>query len=285
MNIVIVGSGVVGAATGIGFEKLGHRVMFNDIDPQRLEGLSKRGFHVEAELSEAMKDGEVVFICVPTPLRDSELDLGMLVRACHEVARHCRDKDSCVIAVRSTILPGSMRDVIEPVFDTDIRNRHSHDIGVCYNPEFLRQATALDDFLNPTRVVIGRASSRAGDVLRRLYEPLNCRIITTSFEVAELIKIVSNAFLSAKISFFNEVFRVCQRLGIDAEGVSLGVSLDPRIGTYGTQGGRPFTGNCFPKDLEALAHFIEEFGLPPRVIRAALEMNQDMLAMDTASEE
>ncbi len=278
LNIVIVGAGVVGRATGIGFEKLGHRVVFHDKNPKVLEALSTKGFHAEAELAKAMREAEVIFVCVPTPLRDSTLDLGMVVGACREVAGNCDDKEGCVVAVRSTILPGSMREVIRPVFEMNVKNHPSNEIGVCYNPEFLREATAIEDFLNPTRVVIGGANSWATDVLNGLYAPLDSEIIMTSFETAEMIKIVSNAFLSVRISFFNEVFRVCQRLGIDSDVISLGASLDPRIGTYGTQGGRPFSGSCLPKDLEAFARVIRELDLPPRLIDAALEMNRDMLA-------
>jgi len=164
--------------------------------------------------------------------------------------------------------------------------RRGVDYEVAYNPEFLRQNSALDDFFTPDRVIIGEESgNKLSKLLVDIYQPLTKNIITTSFEAAELIKYASNCFLSLKISFFNEIGLICKHLGIDDKVVSLGVSLDKRIGKYGTEFGRPFDGMCLPKDTQALASFIKQNRIEPDLLEVALNINKKIEDMTSASQQ
>jgi len=190
---------------------------------------------------------------------------------------HEQQQHPHLIIFRSTMLPGTMRKVVINYLQTNCpSSRIGRDYDVCYNPEFLRQNTAFDDFFRPDRVVIGEDRKGASQPLKEIYQQLTENIIVTSFEAAEMIKYTSNCFLSLKISFFNEIGLVCKQMGIDDKAVSLGVSMDKRIGNYGTQFGKPFEGACLPKDTEALAGFIRNLQLNPDLLQVALDINRKM---------
>jgi nucleotide sugar dehydrogenase len=161
----------------------------------------------------------------------------------------------------------------------------SKEFGVCVNPEFIRKASALSDFLNPSRILIGEFDKRSGDVLEKLYSPFKASIVRTDLDTAEMIKYVTNTFLSTKISFFNEFFIICKKLGLDPHFVAEAAALDPRIGKYGIHGGRPFEGSCLPKDLEALIDFCKERELNPKLLDAVLYINNKMARMRTSKGE
>jgi UDPglucose 6-dehydrogenase len=176
------------------------------------------------------------------------------------------------------MLPGTMRNIVMDYLqrNSSSSSKIGRDYDVCYNPEFLRQNTAFDDFFRPDRVVIGEDGKGVSQPLKEIYQQLTENIIVTSFEAAEMIKYTSNCFLSLKISFFNEIGLVCKQMGIDDKAVSLGVSMDKRIGNYGTQFGKPFEGACLPKDTEALAGFIRNLQLNPDLLQVALDINRKM---------
>jgi nucleotide sugar dehydrogenase len=155
------------------------------------------------------------------------------------------------------------------------------DFGVCMNPEFLRQQSALDDFLHPSRIVIGEFDKKSGDFLEKVYKGLSCPIIRTDLDTAEMVKYVSNLFLASKISFFNEIFMVCQKIGVDARTVSKAVSLDSRIGNYGVYGGKPFDGMCFPKDLAAFITYVKSKGINPKLLEAVQEINREIASFNS----
>ncbi len=167
-----------------------------------------------------------------------------------------------------------MRSVVVNYLEKNCTKNRGVDYDVVYNPEFLRQNSALDDFFKPDRVIIGQDHNELSKLLVELYQPLTKNIITTSFEAAELIKYASNCFLSLKISFFNEIGLICKHLGIDDKVVSMGVSLDKRIGKYGTEFGRPFDGMCLPKDTQALASFIKQNRIEPDLLEIVLNINK-----------
>jgi UDPglucose 6-dehydrogenase len=144
------------------------------------------------------------------------------------------------------------------------------------NPEFLREEHALQDFLNPSRIVVGELDKQSGDTLEKLYSSFKAPIFRTDLDSAEMIKYTANCFLAAKISFFNEVHMICRKLGLDSTFISKVASLDPRIGDYGIYGGRPFSGKCLPKDLEALIHFARTKKINPRLLEAVLEINKEV---------
>ena len=172
------------------------------------------------------------------------------------------------------MLPGTMDEVVIDYLDHECKKTRGKDYDVCYNPEFLRQESAYEDFFIPDRVIIGEYVEDSSKLLQELYKPLTEKIIVTSPKAAEMIKYTSNCFLSLKISFFNEIGMLCKEIGVDDRAVSLGVSLDKRIGKYGTIAGRPFEGACLPKDTKALSTFIKKRGWTPDLLKVTLDINK-----------
>ena len=284
-KIGIIGSGVVGSATGKGFHRLGHDVLFYDIAKQRLLTLKEEGYQIASSVKDIIDTTDISFVCVNTPNNSTgEQDLSQLISVLYDItnalrtiARRDEQQHPHLIVFRSTMLPGTMRSVVINYLQTNCSSsRIGRDYDVCYNPEFLRQNTAFDDFFRPDRIVIGEDRNGASQPLKEIYQQLTENIIVTSFEAAEMIKYTSNCFLSLKISFFNEIGLVCKQMGIDDKAVSLGVSMDKRIGNYGTQFGKPFEGACLPKDTEALAGFIRNLQLNPDLLQVALDINRKM---------
>ncbi len=277
MKVAIVGSGVVGQATGVGLSKLGNDVIFHDIKKEKLDPLRKLGFEVTTEIQQATCDCDALFLCIPTPTVQGQMDCTCLKNKVVEVAKALDFASKYqVVVVRSTVLPGTTRTVVIPLLDRYCRQKMGADFGLCMNPEFLREKTALNDFLHPNRIVIGEYDRRSGNLLEKLYAPLNAPIFRMNFDTAEMIKYVSNAFLSSKISFFNEIYGICVTLGLDPDLVSRAVAEDPRIGKYGVYGGKPFDGSCLPKDLEAFVGFLEAKGVNPKLLNAAQRINLEL---------
>lgn len=268
----------MGKATGIGFHMLGNEVLFHDIEKKKVAWLRKRGYEVAGNLSEAVMDSELSFVCVQTPTVDGIADLSFLGKAIEDIAEGLSKKGRYhTIAIRSTTLPTTTRTKIIPLLEKRSQLTAGIDFGVCTNPEFLRQANALSDFLNPSRIVIGGLDKYSGDKLEELYVPFKAPIFRTDLDVAEMIKYVSNAFLTTKISFFNEIYMLCKNLGFDPIFISETVALDPRIGNYGIQGGRAFGGKCLPKDLEAFISFIKSTGQNPKLLDAVTYINKEIV--------
>jgi UDPglucose 6-dehydrogenase len=244
--------------------------------------LKKKGYNVTNELLEAIDDSDIVFVCVPTPTSNNQLDLTFIHSSIVAIAETLKKtRKYVVIVIRSTLLPQTTRTIIIPKLEKYSGLTAGKDFGVCMNPEFLKEKTPLDDFLNPDRIVIGEFDQKSGDVLERIYSPFNCPIVRTDLDTAEMIKYVSNLFLASKISFFNEIFMVCDSLGLDAQEVSEAVSLDSRIGVYGIYGGHPFSGKCFPKDLAAFIDFVKSKGLSYKILDAVNEVNRAIALFDT----
>jgi UDPglucose 6-dehydrogenase len=292
-KIGIIGSGVVGSATGKGFHKLGHDIIFYDISKQRLHDLEDNGYQVASSVSEIIDKTDLSFVCVNTPAKSNgEQDLSQLMSVLYDISnalvttnerrrrRQQQQKDQInphLLVFRSTMLPGTMRNVVVNYLQSHSSSSTiGRDYNICFNPEFLRQNTALEDFFKPDRVVIGEDGIGGSEPLKGIYQQLTQNIIVTSYEAAEMIKYASNCFLSLKISFFNEIGLICKQMGIDDKAVSVGVSLDKRIGNYGTQFGKPFEGACLPKDTEALAGFIKKLQLNPDLLQVALDINRKM---------
>ena len=291
-KIGIIGSGVVGSATGKGFHKLGHDIIFYDISKQRPHDLEDNGYQVASSVSEIIDKTDLSFVCVNTPAKSNgEQDLSQLMSVLYDISnalvttnerrrQQQQQKDQInphLLVFRSTMLPGTMRNVVVNYLQSNSSSSTiGRDYNICFNPEFLRQNTALEDFFKPDRVVIGEDGIGGSEPLKGIYQQLTQNIIVTSYEAAEMIKYASNCFLSLKISFFNEIGLICKQMGIDDKAVSVGVSLDKRIGNYGTQFGKPFEGACLPKDTEALAGFIKKLQLNPDLLQVALDINRKM---------
>jgi len=286
MRISIIGSGIVGKATGVGLYKYGNEVIFNDIDKEKLILLGEQGYSVSEDVSEAVADSTVSFVCVQTPTVNGQMDFSYVEKAIVNIAKVLRkDKEYHVIAIRSTVLPSTTRLRIIPILERYSQLKAGEGFGVCMNPEFLRQESALSDFLKPCRIVIGEFDKRSGDVLEKLYSPFKAPIIRTDLDAAETIKYVTNVFLTTKISFFNEVYLICKRFKLDPIMVAEAVALDPRIGNYGIYGGQPFEGKCLPKDLEAFIDFLKSKGTNPKIFDAVLHINNEFMKSKVSQDE
>jgi UDPglucose 6-dehydrogenase len=295
--ISIIGSGVVGTATGKGFHKLGHQVTFFDISKQRLVSLRNEGYNVAASLKDAIASSEICFICVNTPQSiaktDSKAndfveadlgkhqDLSQILLVVRDIANALNAlegyemKNRRLFVFRSTLVPGTMRNVVIEYLERNCNLKRGKDYDVYYNPEFVRQQSALEDFFSPDRVVIGQEKIGISS-LSELYTRLTDNIVLTGFEEAEMIKYASNCYLALKISYFNEISTMCKKMGINEKQVAHAVAMDSRIGGYGTNGGLPFGGACLPKDTEAFVSFARNMNIKDDLIEIALRINKQM---------
>jgi UDPglucose 6-dehydrogenase len=294
MKIVIVGAGYVGLVSGVCFADFGHDVICVEKDRRKLEMLGRGevpiyepglddllGKNLGAgriqftnDLSSAMESAEVVFIAVGTPSRrgDGHADLTYVFQTAEEIADAMHP--GIVVATKSTVPVGTNRKVAEI-----IKNRRPNvEFHSASNPEFLREGSAIEDFMRPDRVVIGVESERAEEVLRQVYRPLNLRdtpILATDLETAEIIKYAANAFLATKITFINEIADLCEKTGGDVQQVASGIGLDSRIGKNFLHAGPGYGGSCFPKDTKALARTGQEVGAIQSIVETVIQANED----------
>lgn len=290
MKIVVVGTGYVGLVTGAGFSDFGHHVTCVDIDEERVATLRRGevpfyepGLHdlirrntslgrlvFTTSTREAVQDAEVVFIAVGTPSQaDGGADLSYVFEAAREIGRSIRG--FTVIVTKSTVPVGTTARVRE-----EVARVAQHTFAIASNPEFLKEGDAIDDFLKPSRVILGVEDDRAAVVLRELYHGVvrtNDRIQVMDICSAELTKYAANCMLATRISFMNELAHLCEAVGADIESVRKGIGSDPRIGNKFLFAGAGFGGSCFPKDLRALIHTAREHHVPLGVIDAAERAN------------
>ena len=275
MKVGIIGAGVVGKASGIGLESKGHGVTFVDNNPSLLDELKASGHEVHSSVSDVARSSDIVMVSVPTPTVSGHTDLHSLLEVGEEIGLGLTDSSEYrLVVIRSTVPPRTTRTQLIPVLEAASRKRAGPDFGVCFNPEFLREHSALEDFLLPDRIVIGQLDQHSGTMLESLYESFQKPVVRCTLEEAELAKYVANAFLATKISYFNEVYELCKGLGVSPEVVSSVAALDRRIGSYGTMGGKPFKGKCLPKDVEAFLTFARDLGLRLDLLKAAVLVNQ-----------
>ncbi|MFH1821220.1 MAG: nucleotide sugar dehydrogenase [Methanobacteriota archaeon] len=279
----MIGSGVVGTIAGKGFRELGNEVIFYDINEKRVKELSKSGFRSTADLEEAVNNSDISFVCVPTPTKDTKIDLSHVKAAAEGLGKNLKGKDSYhVVVVKSTVVPTTTEKFVIPILEKSSGKKVGKSIGVCMNPEFLTeiQKSWIDDkrfkrdFFTEERIVIGELDKKSGDVVGKLYEPLKLPIFRVNLRTAEMIKYASNCALASRISYWNEIFYIGQKIKVDSELVAKIAALDSRIGKYGTIHGKAFGGSCFPKDLAALIHFSREVGHEPKLMKAVEEINK-----------
>ena len=278
-NILIIGSGVVGQATGKGFHSKGHRVVFYDVNPDVLSRLSEEGYDTCDDYD--LREFDVSMLCVGTPTRHDKIVLDYLHSALKKLGAKLSDINRYhLVVVKSTCLPGTTEERIIPMLEYYSRKKAGVDFGVCMNPEFLRAASAEEDSAHPWLIVIGAYDQRSGKELEELYQPFGAETVVTKLKVAEMMKYVHNLFNATKISFFNEMHVVCQQLDIDNEAVnSLVVKSAEGMWNpkYGTVGGRPYGGSCLPKDTRALRSFARELNLNPMtLLDAVIKVNEEM---------
>ena len=292
MRIAMIGTGYVGLVSGACFMKFGVDVTCVDKDESKIETLKSgaisiyepgldalvaEGFEsgrltVTSNLAEAVGGADVVFIAVGTPSRrgDGYADLSYVYAAAEEIANALTGYT--VVVTKSTVPVGTGKEV-----DRKIREaRPDADFDVVSNPEFLREGSAIEDFMRPDRVVIGTDSERAQEVMRNLYRPLyllETPMLFTKRETAELIKYASNAFLATKITFINEMADICDKVGANVSDVAQGIGLDGRIGGKFLHAGPGYGGSCFPKDTLALAQTARKVGAPVTIVESVIAAN------------
>lgn len=291
MHIAVVGVGYVGLVTGVCFSEFGVQVTCIDQDAGKiarlrqgsvpiyepgLEELCKKNLaggrlHFTTDLDRAVREAGVIFIAVGTPPRgDGFADLSHVEAVARVIA--ARMNGYKVIVTKSTVPVGTGRRI-----RAIIAANGCHDFDVVSNPEFLREGSAIEDFMRPNRVVIGADSERAVGILKELYRPLyllETPIVVTDVATAEMIKYASNAFLATKISFINEVANLCEKVGADVQQVARGMGLDGRIGAKFLHPGPGFGGSCFPKDVLALSQMARQHGETFQIVDAVIEVNR-----------
>ena len=293
MKICVVGSGYVGLVTGACLADFGMDVIGVDIDAEKVAMLQRGEIPIfepglatlvrknqeqgrltfTTELGPSLEAARAVFIAVGTPpLPDGSADLVYIRQVAESIGRHLNSYKAVI--TKSTVPTGTGQMIEEIVKDVSGGNQ---DFAVVSNPEFLREGSAIEDFLHPDRVVIGTRDPRALEIMHEIYAPLrgrNVEFVDTDVETAEMIKYASNGFLATKISFINEMAALCEAYGADVETVARGMGLDDRIGPRFLKPGPGFGGSCFPKDTRAVAQIAEKRGLRFRIIEAVLEANE-----------
>lgn len=283
MKISIIGSGVVGTIAGKGMAKIGNDVIFCDVNDKRVEELKKEGFQATNDVAEAVRSTDVSFLCVPTPTPEGKIDLSYIDSAVTELAKVLKEKDSYhLVVVKSTVTPGTTEDFVKQKIEEVSGKKIGEDVGLCMNPEFLTEIheswtddpSAERNFFTEDRIVIGEFDKKSGDMLESLYKSLNIPIFRTDLKTAEMIKYACNCALASRVSYWNEIFYICRKLGIDSNSVAKVAALDNRIGKYGTVHGMAFGGKCFPKDLRAIISFSKDLGHDPEFLRAVESVNE-----------
>jgi UDPglucose 6-dehydrogenase len=292
MKIAMIGTGYVGLVSGVCFSEFGFQVTCVDKDGEKIAKLQQHIMPIyepgleqlvesnrkagrlsfSTDIANAVRNADIVFIAVGTPTgeNDGMPDMRALHAATQEIAKHLANYT--LIVTKSTVPIGTNRELAKMLSQAN----PDADFDIASNPEFLREGSAIKDFMSPDRIVVGVDSKRARDMLTRLYEPIalnGAQLLVTTFESAEMIKYAANAMLAARIAFINEVADLCEVTGANVRDVSKGIGLDKRIGDKFLQPGPGFGGSCFPKDTLALRQIAENAGCPSHLVEAIIHSN------------
>jgi UDPglucose 6-dehydrogenase len=291
VDIAVIGTGYVGLVTGAGLADFGNDVICCDIDERKIEALNRGEIPIyepgldtivhrnvaegrmkfTTDLPEAIRSSRAIFIAVGTPPKpDGSADLRYVEEVARTIARYMNGPK--LVITKSTVPIGTGR-MIERII-TEAGNGHR--ASVVSNPEFLREGSAIEDFMKPDRVVIGASDPESAELMKQIYAPLHSLeipFVVTNVESSELIKYAANGFLATKISFINEIAVLCERLGADVQDVARGMGLDSRIGPKFLQAGPGYGGSCFPKDTSAMADIARRNGYEFEIIEAVLRVN------------
>jgi UDPglucose 6-dehydrogenase len=289
-QITVIGVGYVGLVTAACFSDLGNKVTALDIDHKKIEDLKngdvpiyepglkelvKRNIDANrltftTSMKEALKGSEFVFICVGTPSGvDGDADMKYVASAARSIAENMHSP--MVVINKSTVPVGTGDWVADKIIKAQTE---PVEFSVVSCPEFLREGSAIVDFMNPYRIVCGSRDMEAAEKVARLHKPLNAPTLITNLRTAEMIKYASNAFLATKISFINEIANICEKLGADVTEVAHGMGLDERIGPMFLNAGLGYGGSCFPKDIKALRYMAEEMSVDPKILKAVMGTNE-----------
>jgi UDPglucose 6-dehydrogenase len=276
-HIIVVGSGVVGAATGKGFIKKGHRVTFVDVIDATLEKLRAEGLDARKIDTVEWNTADFVMLTVPTPTNDAGISLEYIKQAAANIGEQLKTTDRyVVVVVRSTVPPQTTEKIVTPILEAHSGKRAGADFGVAMNPEFLRQAVAVQDFAKPWITVIGTTDAKTQAMLESLYKPFGALVAAVTPTEAEMIKYVNNIYNAVKISYFNEVHAISKQLGLDADVIGAVVARSAESmwnPLYGTKGGVPYGGACLPKDTKAFSAWARDMGFPHLMLDATMEVN------------
>ncbi len=298
MNIAIIGAGYVGLVTGVCFAHIGHHVICVDNNKEKIKRLRaghipiyepgletilkecvrKKRLKFTDSIKEASKKSSVIFIAVGTPSKpNGDADLSYVENVAREIAGVM---DSYKLIVEKSTVPAETGKKIERTIKLNLPRKFKNgqkvllDFDVASNPEFLREGSAVHDFMNPDRIVIGVESKKAENILREIYKPLKAKIVVTNINSAEMIKHASNSFLATKISFINAVSQICDCVGADVLKVAEGMGFDKRIGRQFLDAGIGYGGSCFPKDVDAFIRLSEKSGYEFKLLREVRNVNE-----------
>ncbi|MFO8133684.1 MAG: UDP-glucose/GDP-mannose dehydrogenase family protein, partial [Thermoplasmatota archaeon] len=289
MQICVIGAGYVGVVTGVCLANEGNMVTFVDVDREKVarlnnaeapiyeEGLqdmlTENRQHITAtDDYDAVAESDMVFICVGTPSRDDGgIDLSYVKEAAGQTGRQIGERWQLVV-VKSTVVPGTTDGMVTPILERESGKTAGKDFDVAMNPEFLREGIAIQDFMQPDRIVIGVHSMRARELLEKLYQPFDAPLYVTSPSTAEMVKYASNALLATKISYANEIGTLCKQYDVDTYQVMEAVGMDHRISPHFLRAGAGFGGSCFPKDVRALVAAGDSQDVPMQLLRSVLEV-------------
>ena len=305
MDIAIVGSGYVGLVTGVCLAHIGHQVICCDNNEDKIKALrlgklpiyepglevlltkyiKSGGITFTHSIADATKKAAVIFIAVGTPSKkNGDADLTYIENVAREVALNM---DSYKLLVEKSTVPAQTGGRIARTIRLNLPAKYKQgkmvtlEFDVASNPEFLREGSAVEDFMHPDRIVIGVESKRAERLLREVYKPLKATMVVTNLATAEMIKHASNSFLATKISFINSVAQICERVGADVEKVAEGMGYDKRIGRSFLNAGVGYGGSCFPKDVDAFVCLAEKSGFDFKILKSVREVNESQKAWFT----
>src|ERR1700693_6047539 len=300
-SISVFGLGYVGTVTAACLAHPGHKVIGGDLSPAKVEAMqagrspivepkvsnliaeshAAKHLHATSDSSYAVLNSEISFLCVGTPsLRNGKLDLGHMKPVCRDLGHVLKKKNGFhLVVLRTTVLPGTAETIVVPALEKSSGKKLGRDFGVCVNPEFMREGTAVADFLEPAMTVIGAAESKHSGILREVYKWVPGRIFETSFRSAEMTKYVCNAWHAVKVSFANEVGTLAKELGVDAESVIEIFTADTKLNISATylKPGFAFGGSCLPKDVRAINYRAKELDLNLPLFQSILASNHEHL--------
>ena len=290
MKVSIIGTGYVGLVTGTCFADIGNQVICADSDQKKIDVLNSGGVPIyepgleelikkncksgrlsfTTDIKKAVKESDIIFICVGTPpLDDGSADLTGIEYVSRDIAPNI---DSYKLIVEKSTVPVETGEWVRKTIKS--HGGEGKDFDIASNPEFLREGSAIKDFMNPDRVVIGVESEKSEELLKELYEPLNTKIVVTNIKGAEIIKHAANSFLATKISFINALSNICELTGADVKEVAEGIGMDSRINRHFLDAGIGFGGSCFPKDLKAFIYTTEQLGYSFNLLKEVERINE-----------
>ncbi|HEX5796854.1 MAG TPA: hypothetical protein VFX86_00505 [Candidatus Saccharimonadales bacterium] len=277
MKITVVGAGFVGEATGKGLSKHKNEIVFIDVDEEIIKSHRKSGFAAYTPENYNKIESDITMFCVPTPTNGGGIQLDYLKHAVTDFAKRLARHDKYHVGViRSTVPPGTTRDIVLPLIEKYSKKKAGKDFGLVMQPEYLREATATEDFERPWFILIGELDKKSGDVIERIYKPFDAPIERSSLEEAEMQKYIHNVFNAVKIAFFNEMRIAINKKGWDQEKIFLATAescegiWNP---LYGLRDFGPFDGSCLPKDCRALLEWAEANGFDFGIVKSVIKQN------------